>query len=255
MVSCQQGPKHPQADLINQTAPATLTPQETVQYADSIEAGLSALDKAVSLIYQSGEISFHVEKYGINGQPLVMVKQSNNEGIGSSIEKYYFKNDSLILIRQVATSTQSGDDAIKNKRIYLRNNIPFKEDIRTAATQKLINTLPFKEYRNAKPAATNYGDSISVMNDALAGTNNFEMIFDQYIAAEAVSFLLLKSKLPGGYTASVRVTTSDPLIDSVLRDPSVFKDTKLNFKWALHNNEVHYVPVPTRVTSASGLNK
>ena len=255
ILSCQQGPKHPQADLINQTAPTALTPQQIVQYADSIETGLGVMDKSVSLIYQSGETSFHVEKYSINGKPLVILKQSINEGISSNTEKYYFKNDSLVLIKQVASSTKASEHAIKDRRIYLRNNIPFKEDLRAAANVKTLNTMPFQEYRNTKLPATNYADSIQVMNDALAGVNNFEMVFDQYIAAESANFLLLKSKLPGGYTANIRVNERDPFIDSVITDPTVFKDTKLNFKWALQNNEALYVPVPVNVTSANGLNK
>jgi alpha-galactosidase len=103
--------------------------------------------------------------------------------------------------------------------------------------------------------STNYGDSLNVLNDALSGVNTFEMVFDQYISAEAGSYLLLKSKLPGGYTASVKVNEKDPFIDSVETDPLVFKDTRLSFKWALKNNEALYVPVPVAVTSANGLNK
>ena len=255
LFSCQQGPKHPQAALLSQQSPAAMTPQEIVQYADSIETGLGVLDKAVSLIYLSGENSFHVEKYGINGKPLIIVKQSKNEGISTSTDKYYFKNDSLVLVRHLAASTKGSNDAVKNKRIFIRNNVPFKEDVRTAAKQTELAKLPFQEYRNAKLASTNYADSLLILNDALAGTNNFEMVFDQYIAAEAGSYLLLKSKLPGGYTASVKVNGRDPFIDSVETDPSVFKDTKLSFKWDLKNNEVLYVPVPVKVTSANGLNR
>jgi hypothetical protein len=130
LFSCQQGPKHPQAELLSQQSPTAMNQQEIVQYADSIEAGLGVLDKAVSLIYLSGENSFYIEKYSINGKPLIMVKQSNNEGISSSTEKYYFKNDSLILVRKIASSTKQSTDAVKNKRIFIRNNVPFKEDLR-----------------------------------------------------------------------------------------------------------------------------
>ena len=56
--SCQQGPKHPQAELLSQQSPTAMNQQEIIQYADSIEAGLGVLDKAVSLIYLSGENSF-----------------------------------------------------------------------------------------------------------------------------------------------------------------------------------------------------
>jgi hypothetical protein len=253
--SCQQGPKHPQAELLSQASPTAMNQQEIIQYADSIEAGLGVLDKAVSLIYLSGENFFYIEKYSINGKPLIMVKQSKNEGISSSTEKYYFKNDSLVLIRKIASSTKPSTEAVKNKRIFIRNNVPFKEDLRSAANQNDLAKLPFQEYRNAKMPSTNYGDSLVVLNDAIAGVNNFEMVFDQYIAAEAGSYLLLKSKLPGGYTASVKVNERDPFIDSVETDPLVFKDTKLSFKWALKNNEALYIPVPVEVTSAKGLNK
>jgi hypothetical protein len=255
ILSCQQGPKHPQAELLSQQSPTAMNPQEIVKYADSIETGLGVLDKAVSLIYLSGENSFYVEKYSINGKPIIFVKQSRNEGISSSTEKYYFKNDSLLLVRKIAISTKSTNDAVKNRRIFIRNNVPFKEDQRVAANQKELVNLPFQEYRNTKLPSINYGDSLVVLNDALAGVNNFEMVFDQYIAAEAGSYLLLKSKLPGGYNASIKVNERDPFIDSVETDPLMFKDTKLSFKWALKNNEALYVPVPIKVTSANGLNK
>ncbi|RZL20291.1 MAG: hypothetical protein EOO89_00665 [Pedobacter sp.] len=255
LFSCQQGPKHPQAELLSQQSPTAMNQQEIIQYADSIETGIGVLDKAVSLIYLSGENSFYIEKYSISGKPLIIVKQSKNEGLSSATEKYYFKNDSLILIRKIASNTKQAADAVKNKRIFIRNNVPFKEDQRSAANQKELAKLPFQEYRNAKMPSTNYGDSLTDLNDALTGVNNFEMVFDQYISAEAGSYLLLKSKLPGGYTASVKVNERDPFIDSVETDPLVFKDTKLSFKWALKNNEALYVPVPVKVTSANGLNK
>ncbi|MEJ7560363.1 MAG: hypothetical protein WKF66_18795 [Pedobacter sp.] len=253
--SCQQGPKHPQADLLSLQSPATMTPQEIVLYADSIESGLAVLDKDVSLIYNSGENAFHVEKYSINGKPMIIIKQSHNEGISTSTEKYYFKNDSLVMIRQVASRSKSSNDAVRNRRIFIRNNVPFKEDFRFATSQKELAKLPFQEYRDTQLPSTNYSDSLIVLNDALAGTNNFEMVFDQYIASEAGSYLILKSKLPAGYTANVKVVERDPFIDSVETDPSVFKDTKLSFKWDLRNNEALYIPVPVKVTSANGLNR
>ncbi|MFP5081233.1 hypothetical protein [Pedobacter sp. JCM 36344] len=255
ILSCQQGPKHPQAELLSQQSPTAMNPMEIVQYADSIEASIGDLDKAVSLIYSSGEKSFHIEKYSINGKPMVIVKQSGNEGISSFTEKYYFKNDSLVLIRQVASSRKSSNDAVKNERVFIRNNVPFKKDLRFAANQQALAKLPFQEYRNTKLPFTNYADSLIVLNDALEGSNTFEMVFDQYIAAEAGSYVLLKSKLPGGYTANVKVNERDPFIDSLEMDPLVFKDTKLSFKWALKNNEAIYVPVPVKVTSAKGLNR
>jgi hypothetical protein len=252
-LSCQQGPKHPQAEIFSQQSPTAMDPQEIVQYADSIEGSIATLDKSVSLIYLSGEQAFHVEKYSMNGKPIMMIKTTRNEGISSSTEKYYFKNDSLLLIRQAILNSKSSANAIKNKRIFIRNNVPFKEDIRSAVSQQDVAKLPFQEYRNTKLASTNYADSLTVLQDALSGTNNFELVFDQYISAESGSFLLLKSKLPGGYTSNVKVNERDTFIDSLETDPLVFKDTKINFKWSLKNNEALYVPV--KVTSASGLNK
>lgn len=232
-----------------------MNPREIVQYADSIEASIGDLDKAVSLIYTSGEKSFHIEKYSINGKPMVIVKLNRNEGISSSTEKYYFKNDTLVLIRQVASSRKSSHEAVKNQRIFIRNNVPFKEDLRFAANQEELAKLPFQEFRNTKLLSTNYADSTIVLNDALEGSNAFEMVFDQYIAAESGSYILLKSKLPGGYTANVKVNERDPFIDSLEMNPLVFKDTKLRFKWSLKNNEAIYVPVLVKVTSAKGLNR
>ena len=255
LFSCQQGPKHPQAALLSQQSPTAMTPQEIVQYADSIETGLGVLDKAVSLIYLSGENSFHVEKYGINGKPLIIVKQSKNEGISTSTDKYYFKNDSLVLVRHLAASTKGSNDAVKNKRIFIRNNVPFKEDVRAATNQTELAKLPFQEYRNAKLASTNYADSLLILNDALAGTNTFEMVFDQYIDTENEKLLLLKSKIPGGYTSSVLIDEPDQLIDSIKADPSLFKDEKIVFHWRVVNNEARYVPKTAGTTSANGLNK
>lgn len=251
--SCRQGGKHPQADLINKNATEGLTAQEIITYADSVDAGANSMEKSESLIYQTGASSFRVEEYFFQGKPIILVKFLSNEGVSGNSEKYYFKDDSLILIKQNSKKMEDRSVVFVNKRIYIRKNIPFMEEMRTAPSYTLVNSLPFAEIKNGGLLTTNYQDSVQILNDALAGRNSFEMVFDQFIPGKDLSTILLKSKIPGGYSASLNVNQKDGFIDSLTKDPSLFRDQKLHLKWKIDNNEVSYVPV--NVTSASGLNK
>ncbi|MHA4894272.1 hypothetical protein ACXZ1K_05920 [Pedobacter sp. PWIIR3] len=251
--ACTQGSKHPQADLINKSTGEGLSPQQIILYADSIDASLNAMEKSVSLIYIAGESSFHVERYSFQGMPTMLVKYTGNEGISGNSEKYYFKDDSLILIKKNSKLMKDRNIVFTNDRIYLRKNIPFLEDQKTASSAEKLLPIPFKEIKTDQLNAINFQDSVQFLNDAIAGRNRFEMVFDQFIPGSDAASLLLKSKIPGGYTASLNVIQKDAFIDSLQQDPSLFRNQKLNLKWNIVNNEAVYVPV--KVTSASGLNK
>lgn len=81
------------------------------------------------------------------------------------------------------------------------------------------------------------------------------MYFEQFIDIPEESIIQLKGSGPNGYTANVMVRTADALIDSLQRQPTVFKNEKLNFKWEITDKEAVYVPVGSSMTSAKGLNK
>ncbi len=249
--SCKQGNKHPQAELINKSTSESLNPRQIILYADSIDANLKAMEKSVSLIYIMAESSFHIEQYSFQGKPVLMVKYAGNEGLNINNEKYYFKDDSLILIKQNSKLIKERDIEYSNKQVYLRKNIPFLEEVKTASSVDALIPKAFKQFKNNNP--THFQDSVQILNDALASSNRFEMIFDQFIPGSEASVLLLKSKIPGSYTSILSVFQKDAFIDSLQKDPSWFRNQKLNLKWNIINNEAVYVPV--KLTSASGLNK
>jgi hypothetical protein len=66
---------------------------------------------------------------------------------------------------------------------------------------------------------------------------------------------MLKSKNQNGYQASIRVDEKSTFIDSLLTNPSIFKEEKLKFKWTIKDKDAVYVPDGAATTSANGLNK
>ncbi|MGY4385248.1 hypothetical protein ACVWYN_002286 [Pedobacter sp. UYP24] len=251
--ACKQSNRHPQAELINKNTTESLSTQQIILYADSIDESLKSMENYVSLIYINGESSFHVKKYSSQGKPTMLVKYTGNEGLSGNSEKYYFKQDSLILIKQNSKLTKDREIIFSNKRVYIRKNIPFLEEIKTASSVDALKPISFKEIKNNNLNTMNFQDTIQVLNDALAGKNSFELVFDQFIPGVEVGSLLLKSKIPGGYSANLNVHQKDDFIDSLAQYPSLFRNEKLKLKWTLINNNAVYVPV--KLTSASGLNK
>ncbi|RZK78917.1 MAG: hypothetical protein EOO92_10240 [Pedobacter sp.] len=253
MFSCTQSPKHPQAELINKSTRAVLTPAQISQYADSVDANLNSFEKVSSLVYMLNDVSTTVEKYSANGVPVLFVKRRVNEGLNETVEKYYLNNDSLILSNVVIKTIKDRLTSTKETRTYLRNNIAFKLDFRASDSE--LENIPFKEIKNFKSPILSVEALISQLNEVTSGTNKYEMVFEQYIESENGKSLLLKSKLPGGYIASVIVDDEDALIDSIKSNPGIFKNERLQFKWKLANNEAHYVASSEGNTSASGLKR
>lgn len=253
--SCNQQPKHPQADLIKQASATAMTDKSILRYTDSISANLSGLEKQSSLVYLLGTQSMYVEKYSFNGKPVVYLTQTNDEPIGNTIKKYYFKNDSLILVQE---SIRSNKPLYTDTRTYLRNNIAFKTEQRNAATSTALSGSSYqnlnKDNHNAGKEQ-DYKSQVQSLDDAIAGINQFAMVFDQFISLPEESVIRLKGKTQNGYSSSVLVRTSDSLIDSLRRFPATFKNEKLNIKWKIEGEEAVYVPVAAKVTSARGLNK
>lgn len=256
VISCNQGPKHPQADLVNARIGTPMTEASILLYADSIDATLNTYEKNISLVYQLGQATMRVEKYSWNGKPVLFSQYKNDEGISNEIKKYYFKNDSLILLREGAKITKQGTDIFEDHRTYLRNNIPFKEESRSSTTLALLKAEPFQiRKKTASDQTKEYNEDIKLLNDAVNGADKFDLVFDNVISAPDERYILLKSKIAGGYTASISVKETDIYVDSLLKDPSNFKDKKLNIKWDVKDKEAVYVPVAASVTSANGLKR
>jgi hypothetical protein len=252
--ACNNRTKHPQADLVNQSSPIPETEQSILQYADSIDTQQSNMEKQVSLIYQLEGLSLFVEKLSWNGKPALYIEHTGDQGLTDRSVKYYFKADSLLLIRESMKRTKAQEIVFEEKRTYLRNNTPFRQERRLATSSTSLQTRPFTD---VKPSGKieDYAEKLALLNDALAGQNKFETVFDQYMPTPEGQYLLLKSKIPGGYNSSLLVKEEDALIDSIKQYPSLFKDTKLNLKWEINEKEAVYVPVAAKVTSASGLNR
>ncbi|ATP57899.1 hypothetical protein CPT03_16255 [Pedobacter ginsengisoli] len=256
IISCNQGPKHPQADLVNARIGTPMTEATILFYADSIDATLNTYEKNVSLVYQLGEATMRVEKYSLNGKPVLFSEFKNDEGISNRIKKYYFKNDSLILLNEGAKVTKEGTDIFEDRRIYLRNNIPFTEEYRSSASLSALKSEHFQHKKKTISSQTKeYSNDIKSLNDAVNGADKFDLVFDNIISTPEESHILLKSKVPNGYTASISVQTPDAYVDSLLKDPLAFKGEKLNIKWEVKDKEAVYVPVAANVTSANGLKR
>ncbi len=113
--ACNNRAKHPQADLVNQSSPIRETEQSILQYADSVDAQQSSMEKQVSLIYQLEGLSLYVEKLSWNGKPALYIEHTGDQGLTDRSVGYYFKADSLLLIRKALSG-------LKNRKRCLRKN-------------------------------------------------------------------------------------------------------------------------------------
>lgn len=256
LYSCQQRPKHPQAGLASAEI-NVMTAQSILNYADSVDAGLNGLNKQTSLVYQIGDATMYTEAYSANGKTILYIQYFNNEGVSSQAGKYYFKNDSLILVRESSLINRENGSVYEDKRSFLRSNISFKKESRSASSAAALQAKP---YTLTSPAQSTkrtgeFAENVKLLKDAVNGTNKFDLVFDNIIVVPPESRILLKSKVPNGYSANVVVTDTDSFIDSLINQPAFFKDQKLNIKWEIRDKEAVYVPVAARLTSARGLNK
>ncbi|WP_316811312.1 hypothetical protein [Pedobacter heparinus] len=255
LYSCNQKPKHPQATLINQRTAAAMSEQDILQYADSLDANAKGLEKQISLVYQIGEGLMYAEQYSWNGSPVIFTEYISNESLSNSTRKYYLKNDSLVLVKENSILDKENGKKYEESRAYIRNNIIFKKEMRTAATAIALKASSYTTLQIPPKNNVAFADNILQLKDAINASNKFEVLFDNIIPAEAESRIVLKSKLPDGYQAAVMVNDTDLFIDSLINRPSLFKDKKLNIKWQVIDREAIYVPVAASITSARGLNK
>ncbi|MBB2149837.1 hypothetical protein [Pedobacter gandavensis] len=259
LLSCNQQPKHPQANLIKQSSATAMTDESILQYVDSINAHLAALEKQSSLIFLQGEQSMYVEKYNANGKPVLYEQNLDNKLISNRSTKYYLKNDSLLFLQETIKTNNGATET----RHYFRNNIAFKKEQRTAPSYAALKKQPFLAVTasSTTPATTpaqttgNEEKQLKIMEDAIGQKGPFALFFEGFIDIPEESIIQLKGSDRNGYTANVIVRTTDALIDSLQRQPSKFKNEKLNFKWEISDKEAVYVPVGANITSAKGLNK
>lgn len=245
---------HPQAEMADEYA-TNLNAKSILHYADSIDKSTGQLAKRTSLVYMLGDLSFFVEQYDANGQNVLLVEQGYN-GLSKNTKRYYFRNDSLILETVKSELSNENGEVFKDSRTYLRNNTVFKVQERTASAKASITNLPFIDIPLSKTDASDhsYLEKVNTLNHILAGTDKFDMVFENITTFPDSRYIMLKSKLQNSYTASILVREKDALIDSLLNSPIDFKDQKLNLKWIVQDQEAIYVPVASQ-TSAKGLKR
>jgi len=249
---------HPQAELAAEAGATGMTDKSILIFTTAIDRQLSNFKKEYSLIYLSGDLSLYAERYSQYNDGILYRAFSSRGNLTHLIKSYYFKNDSLVLVRErTETTNQEGAPVLKDTRTYLRNNVAFRMETRTAASAEAIRKLPYSAVQlpGSKYPDENYKEDIIVLNDALAGKDKFEMVFQNIMTYPEARYIVLKSKKQPDYTATVRVNESDNFIDSLLTMPAIFKEKHLNFRWRIADKEAVYVPVADTVTSASGLNR
>ncbi|ACU06016.1 hypothetical protein Phep_3825 [Pedobacter heparinus DSM 2366] len=255
LCSCSRKPKHPQAGLINQRTAASMSEKDILQYADSIDANSKDLEKQTSLVYQLGDQLMYASQYSWNGSSIMFIEYISNEGLSNQTRKYYLKNDSLVLVKEKISMDGENAQKYTESRAYIRNNIVFKKESRLAVTEAALKSNKYTLQQTPAKNNQEFAENILRLKDAVRASNKFEVVFDNIISVAEESRILLKNKLPDGYSATVVVRDQDAFIDSLISIPAVFKDKKLNFKWQVNDKEAVYVPVAASVTSASGLNR
>lgn len=248
---------HPQAGLPDEKGDTGITDKYVLNFSAVIDRELSTSKKEFSLIYKSGDLSMYVEKYSAYNNGTLYKMYTSNGNMSNTIKSYYLKNDSLIFVKERTKILNEQGELFKDIRTYIRNNITFKIDSRTASSPEALRTQPYLHV----PAADNkypeesYTDDIRVMNDAVSGQNRFEMVFDNITTYPDARYIILKSKIKNNYKASILVNQKDIFIDSLLNSPALFKEEKLKLQWKIEDQEAVYVPVAAASTSARGLNK
>ena len=253
--SCTQKPKHPQAAIINRNIPAAMTEQQILNFADSIHANQANFQKHSSLVYQRDGTSFNVEKFSSNGTAVLFKTLRDSAGMSRSNSDYYFNGDSLILIRENRRKNTQTGEVLEEKRTYLRNNIAFKTETRTGISASGLLQQRFTTTKQADQSNKTFKHIIDEINDAMSGSNEFALVFDNFISSPGEQYIVLKSSIPNGFSASISVGERDQFIDSLIADPLHFKDQKLSFRWIIKNREAVYVPVASKTTSANGLKR
>lgn len=247
---------HPQAAL-SEDGSTVMTDKSILQFTAGVDKDLSKFKKEISLVFSNGDLSMYVEKYSMYNDAK-LYKTFTANGITSEASKsYYFKNDSLILIKEKNKLRNEEGEVYHNTRTYMRNNIIFKIDSRTASAVEAIQKLPYLAVQPAgnKYPAESYTDDIKVMDDAIAGTDKFNLVFDNITTYPEYHYINLKGARPGSYKSAILVRSKDAYIDSLLSMPALFKDKKLRLNWQIVDKEAIYVPVAATETSASGLNR
>jgi len=249
-------PSHPQADLPEDGSTA-MTDKSILNFTGGIDRTLNNFKKEISLVYTTGDQSMYVEKYSEHGEGMLYKTYSFNGNISNTIKSYYLKNDSLILVKEQSNIRNEEGDVFKDTRTYVRNNVTFKIDSRTAISEEAIQTLP---YLLVQPTENKYPKEgftadIKGINDAILGADKFEMVFDNITTYPEFYYINLKNKKLNTYKSAILVNTKDAYIDSLLTMPALFKEEKLKLKWKIVDKEAIYVPVADTTTSAKGLNK
>lgn len=252
--SCQQKPSHPQAGLINQSSATALDEKAVIAFAEDIEHSKDNLKKLSSLVYKRGQENFFVEHYfNDHGDQVIVAHQQTLPSLTESSKRYYFRNDSLIL---VTTSTQHNEGrtpSFEESRTYLRNYTVFNRETKVANSAAELNTAAFQPSDTGP--VEDYKAAVERLRDALQGKNDFALVFDEVTRFPDASFISLKSANPNGYAAQVEVRDADAFVDSLLRDPAHFKNNKIKFNWKVTDMQAIYVPSGSTSTSAKGLNR
>lgn len=248
--------KHPQANL-PENGSTGMTDKSILSFSAGIDRELNHFKKEVSLVYTTGDLSMYVEKYSAYHDAMLYKTYATNGLTSEMVKSYYFKNDSLILVKEKGKLRNEEGEVYHDARTYMRNHIIFKMDSRTASSAEAIQKLPYLPLQpagNKYPVESNI-EEIGVMNNAVLGADKFEMVFDNITTYPEYLYINLKSKKQGNYKSAIRINSKDAYIDSLLNMPALFKDQKLKLRWQIADKEAVYVPVASTTTSAKGLNR
>lgn len=247
---------HPQAALIDQSTTTGMNEASVIAFAEDIEHSKDNLKKLSSLVYKRGQEQFFVEQYfNDHGDEILIEYRQPLPATEQSSRRFYFKNDSLILVTASGTNSQSGKKLYLESRTYLRNYTVFKRESKSAESADDLTAAAFQPVDAKQANSEDYKGAIVRLRHALGRTDEFELVFDKITEYPDASFIELKSKVPNGYTASVELQAKDAFIDSLKRDPVHFRNSKINFNWKVADMEAVYVPSGSTSTSASGLNR
>ncbi|PTS93402.1 hypothetical protein DBR11_25350 [Pedobacter sp. HMWF019] len=252
LYSCNLKSNHPQSGLAQDTVATAINEKIINSYADSIDKSMDKTEKKISLLYTIRDHSFYAEQYQNNGSTLLMIFHDDNGALKNTRKAFYFKNDSLVLVK---TSNIQGA-VLKDTLTYLRNNTIFKMAQRESSNESQQKKPSYKMISTSnKGNPEAYQRKFKFLEDALTQQNQFEMVFEAINILPEESYMSLKSKTNGAYQATLLIQEKDALVDSLVADPLKYKGEKIRFNWIIKDNQAIYVPVASKVTSAKGLNK
>ncbi|MDB5020245.1 MAG: hypothetical protein JWQ28_1372, partial [Pedobacter sp.] len=124
---------HPQSELGEVTSSTGMNEKSILEFSRNLDKSTTNMNKAFSLVYTNGDQLLYVEKFSNPAGDQLYIEREKSD-LENSINRYYFKRDSLVLIFNTTIQNTEEGKIFKDTKTYLRNYVVFKKSERTATS-------------------------------------------------------------------------------------------------------------------------